>query len=276
MGTRQRGRLRSPPVPRPCPAPPVRAQRLASAPRDPRHPQTPGTPRPLLRTPSARLARPVSPTPLSRSSLCSPLASSAALLGPLSAALRHPRSEPLGSSRAPAARSPLMPGPWAPCLLRGSLARGAKCPPSLPLLSFCAPRTGLAGVYRALPTWGSSAFHDINWLSCWGGTAETQLQPPTQGHGTPYLFIVQPSLRRAPSCGLRWPVTFVRSRSLQVESGSASCSGSRTCWERREQPRPRDVRAGEASCCPVGGWPRHLLEALWCPAWEFGLRPISQ
>lgn len=139
----------------PASAPPVRAQLLASAPRDPRHPQTPGTPSPRPWTPSARPARPVSPTPLlSRSSLCSPLASSAALLGPLPAPLGHPCSAPLGSSGSPPSRSPLLPGPWALCLLRGSLARGARCPPSLPRLSFCAPRTGLAGVYGLCPPGG--------------------------------------------------------------------------------------------------------------------------
>lgn len=82
----------------------------------------------------------------------------------------------------------------------------------------------------------------------------------TRGCGTPYLFIEQPSLRRAPGCGLRWPVTFARSRSLRAESG-----------ERALLRAPHLLRAaGAAEAAGGGGW-----EARRCPV-ESGLHPIRR
>lgn len=79
-----------------------------------------------------------------------------------------------------------LPSAWFP-------RSGRQVSPISPPSKFLCPSHGPRWRSRPLPTWRSSAFHDINRLSCCGGTAETQLQRPAQGVRNP-VFIYRTAL----------------------------------------------------------------------------------
>lgn len=137
----------------------------ASAPQDPVGAQRPSRPRPATLAPSPcsePSSAPHDPCPRPGLALClgrpSPARPTPCSLlaafgpcsppGPLTASLAHLCSAPLGSCCPRSAP----PGPWALCLLPGSLSRGSGCP-SPPRLQVSVPlaRTSLPDVPQALP-----------------------------------------------------------------------------------------------------------------------------